>query len=134
MDPVGILLEMLLPLPLVWAILFFGRRKMFPKDKSKDEKAKKPVTPLISGALAVGIFGRALVKSVGAIDNIGIFLFLILLSILGSFLMIYGCANYSFKKGHHWGWGLLGVFSLIGLVIVALFKNKESAEPNISPA
>lgn len=134
MDPLGIIFEMLLPLPFVWAILFFGRKKMFPRDQSKEERSKMTVTPLVIGAMAVGAFGRALVKKPGATDNPGIFAFLILLSMLGSFLMIYGCANYAFKKGHHWGWGFLGVFSLLGVFIVALFKNKESGEANVSPA
>ena len=134
MDPLSIVFEMVLPLPFVWLALFLGRKKLFPYVQQKEDRAKKPVTSLIIGALAVGAFGRAMIRNSNLTDNPGTFIFLILLTLIASFLMIYGCANYAFKKGHHWGWGFLGTFSLLGLLIVALFKDRLLEEAKNTPS
>ncbi len=124
----SIIFEMVIMLPLVWLILFFSRSKLFPKALSQEERSKKTVTPLIISALCIGVFGRALTGGSTPVDleNPKIFLFLFLMSQASSFLMIFGSANLSYKKGYHWGWGFLGVFSLIGLAIIALLKPKSN--------
>jgi hypothetical protein len=50
------------------------------------------------------------------------------LALLGTGLFIWGCWAYAEGKGHHGGWGLLGLFSLIGLVILVLMPDKCRGE------
>ncbi|MDD2806558.1 MAG: hypothetical protein PHV33_13485 [Elusimicrobiales bacterium] len=45
----------------------------------------------------------------------------------GMILFIYGCSCYAMGKGHAWAWGLLGLFSLIGLIVLALMTDKAKA-------
>jgi hypothetical protein len=126
-DTFGIILEMVVMLPLVWLVLFLCRKKLFPKDLPKEERLKKSVTILIIAALAVGAFGRTLIKNLNSADmnDLGVFSFLFLVSQVASFLMILGCGNLAYKKGHHWGWGFLGTFSLLGLLVIAFFRDRS---------
>ena len=49
-----------------------------------------------------------------------------LLSVLvGWVLFIIGCCCYSKGKGHSAAWGLLGLLSLIGLVLLVMFPDKN---------
>lgn len=124
-----IILETLVMIPLVWFILFLARKKLFPSDTTV-VKRLKPVTPFVIAALAMGILGRSLLMQMNTDDmnNIGVFLFLILMSQTSSFLMILGCGNLAYNKGHHWGWGFLGTFSILGLLVVSLFKDRYKSE------
>lgn len=49
----------------------------------------------------------------------------ILLRLLGSGLFIAGCVFYAKGKGHHGGWGALGLLSIIGLIILICMKDKN---------
>jgi dipeptide/tripeptide permease len=50
------------------------------------------------------------------------------LFITGFGLFIYGCVNYVKAKGWHWAFGLLGVFSLLGLLILYFLPDKNKAK------
>ncbi len=127
-DPFSIILEMLAPLPIVWLALILSRKKVFPNTLPKEGRLRKRVTPFIISALAVGAFGRALTRNPNLTNSVEISVFLLFLSTVASYLMIFGCANLAYKKGHHWGWGFLGTFSLLGLVVVALLKDRPVEE------
>ncbi|MDF1843523.1 MAG: hypothetical protein P1U77_18960 [Rubripirellula sp.] len=51
---------------------------------------------------------------------VGLFL---LLGGLG--LFIWGCVSYAVGKGHHGALGLLGVFSILGLIVLILLPDKH---------
>ena len=48
-----------------------------------------------------------------------------LLILVGAGLFIWGCVSYVKGKGHHGAWGILGLLSIIGLIILALFPDKH---------
>ncbi|MGD9159653.1 MAG: hypothetical protein PVG39_14665 [Desulfobacteraceae bacterium] len=66
------------------------------------------------------ILGRFLANNEGVISLFGL-----LLQIAGAVLFIWGCCMYSKGKGHHGAWGLLGLLSIIGLIILFFFKDKH---------
>jgi hypothetical protein len=43
----------------------------------------------------------------------------------GVVVFVYGCSLYAKAKGQHWAWGLLGVLSLIGLIILYFLPDKN---------
>ena len=45
----------------------------------------------------------------------------------GVALFIYGCTCYARGKGHSWAWGFLGLFSLLGLIVLALMPDKAKS-------
>lgn len=45
--------------------------------------------------------------------------------LVGLALFAWGCMSYMRGKGHHPAWGILGVFSLIGLVILFFFPDRH---------
>jgi hypothetical protein len=49
----------------------------------------------------------------------------LLLSLAGTVIFIWGCWNYAEGKGHHGAWGLLGLLSCIGLLILVFFPDKH---------
>ena len=48
-----------------------------------------------------------------------------LLGFVGTVFFIYGCVSYAKGKGHHGAWGILGLFSIIGLIILVLFPDRH---------
>ena len=42
---------------------------------------------------------------------------------LGVIPFVYGCCCYAKGKGHHGAWGLLGLLSILGLIILICFKD-----------
>lgn len=49
----------------------------------------------------------------------------LLVVLVGLALFAWGCMSYMRGKGHHPAWGILGVFSLIGLVILFFFPDRH---------
>ena len=47
------------------------------------------------------------------------------LLIVGAGFFLYGCISYSRGKGHHGGWGILGLLSIFGLLILFFLKDKH---------
>lgn len=47
------------------------------------------------------------------------------LILAGLVLFIWGCISYSKGKGHHRGWGFLGLLSIFGLIILALLPDRH---------
>ena len=45
-----------------------------------------------------------------------------MLFLLGTILFIWGLCMYSKGKGRHWAWGFLGVFNVIGLIVLFFLK------------
>lgn len=50
------------------------------------------------------------------------------LSIVGICIFIWGCASYAIGKGHHGAWGLVGILSFIGLIILAYLPDKHKID------
>ena len=76
--------------------------------------------------LVLQIAGNLLIgpeDAVGAAPLIGL-----LLLFVGLGFFIWGCMSYSKGKGHHPAWGLLGLLSLIGLIILVLFPDKHKGK------
>ncbi len=48
-----------------------------------------------------------------------------LLILAGLVPFIWGCCMYAKGKGHSGAWGLLGLFSIIGLIILVCFPDKH---------
>lgn len=46
-------------------------------------------------------------------------------ALIATALTIWGCCSYAKGKGYHWGWGFLGLLSLIGLIILVCFPDKH---------
>lgn len=58
--------------------------------------------------------------------HIGIILWCAAILIYGGFLLlIWGLWNYAKGKGYKGAWGLLGLLSIFGLVILVLFPNRK---------
>jgi len=58
--------------------------------------------------------------------HIGIILWTAAILIWGGILlMMWGLWNYSKGKGYHGAWGLLGLLSIPGLIILALFPDRK---------
>ena len=73
--------------------------------------------------LILQIIGNVLVGPedvVGRAPLIGVFLL-----IIGLGFFIWGCMSYSKGKGHHPAWGLLGLLSIIGLIVLVLSPDKH---------
>lgn len=45
--------------------------------------------------------------------------------LVGWVLVIIGCAYYAKGKGYNGAWGLLGLLSIIGLIILVLFRDRH---------
>jgi hypothetical protein len=45
--------------------------------------------------------------------------------IVGAVLFIWGCWSFAVGKGYHAAWGLLGLLSIIGLIILVLFPDRN---------
>ena len=58
-------------------------------------------------------------------DNPLILILGLLFLIAGLVLFIWGCWNYAKGKGYHGAWGLLGLLSCIGLIILVFFPDKH---------
>lgn len=57
------------------------------------------------------------------LGDVGVFI-----SLVGGACLIIGCCYYSKAKGHHAAWGLLGLLSLIGLIILVCFTDKNKQQ------
>lgn len=48
-----------------------------------------------------------------------------LIALFGLGLFIWGCMSYMKGKGYHGAWGLLGLFWLVGLIVLAIFPDRH---------
>lgn len=48
-----------------------------------------------------------------------------LLGVGGAILFLVGCCCYAKAKGHHAAWGLLGLLSILGLIILICFRDRN---------
>lgn len=53
-----------------------------------------------------------------------------LITLVGSILLLVGLAYYAKGKGRHPAWGLFGLLSIIGVIILACMKDNDAAELN----
>jgi hypothetical protein len=82
---------------------------------------KKKTNIGVGLGILVQIIGRIAIESGG--DG-GAVIGLVLV-LVGLGLFIWGCISYSKGKGHHAAWGLLGLLSIIGLIILVLFPDRH---------
>ena len=75
--------------------------------------------------VGLGILFQIIGKVVSADSGDGGLVIGGLLGLVGSGFFIWGCVSYIKGKGHHGAWGILGLFSIIGLIILALFPDKH---------
>ncbi len=50
-----------------------------------------------------------------------------MLVLLGTVLLIIGLVYYAKAKGRHPAWGIMGLLSIIGLIVLALLKDRSTA-------
>ena len=67
-------------------------------------------------------FGGAVIASTMGSDMLSV-----LFRIGGAIFFITGCCYYAKGKGYHVAWGLLGLFSLIGLLVLVCLRDKNKA-------
>ena len=72
--------------------------------------------------IAVQFGGAAVASAVGS-DVLSI-----LSRIGGAILFVSGCCYYAKGKGYHVAWGLLGLLSLIGLLVLVCLRDKNKTE------
>jgi len=70
-------------------------------------------------SLALGVPGL-IIQIYGGINHVPI------ISFVGGVLLIVGLAYYAKSKNRHPAWGLLGLLSIIGVIILALLPDKSS--------
>ena len=68
------------------------------------------------------IAGQLMRDSTGGITSLGS-----VISLAGTALLITGLVFYAKAKGRHPAWCLMGLLSIIGIIILALLKDKSSA-------
>ena len=51
----------------------------------------------------------------------------LVLLVIGALVFIWGCCEYAKGKGYNSAWGLLGILSLIGLIVLALMPDRHKA-------
>ena len=54
----------------------------------------------------------------------------LLLLLAGAIAFVWGCAEYARGKGYSGWFGLLGVFSILGLIVLALLPDKHKDAPS----
>lgn len=79
------------------------------------EKYKKRTNIFIGIAFLVGVFLRPNTRGL-------IFIIFIIGDII---LWVLGCYNYAKGKGYHGAWGALGVFPLVGAIVLIFFPDKN---------
>ena len=52
----------------------------------------------------------------------------LLMSLVGTVLLIVGLGYYAKAKGRHLAWGLMGLLSIIGLIVLACLKDRSVSE------
>lgn len=67
-------------------------------------------------------FGGAILVSAMEVDGLDV-----LFRIVGAILFVTGCCYYAKGKGYHAAWGLLGLLSLIGLLVLICMRDKHKA-------
>ena len=77
-----------------------------------------------AGFLTV-IFGRVILKDGGDIAIIGAGLV-----VAGWVMFIWGCMQYAKAKGHSGAWGLLGLLSILGLIVLFFFPDRHKEPPS----
>lgn len=51
--------------------------------------------------------------------------------LLGVVLLIVGLGYYASAKGHHWAWGLAGLLSIIGLIVLAALPDRQRSRVSL---
>lgn len=74
--------------------------------------------------LVLSILGRIMMTAGSGLALLGLFL-----AIGGLVIFIWGCVNYAQGKGQHPAWGLLGLLSIIGLLILVLMPDRHKGVP-----
>ena len=79
--------------------------------------------------LLTGMEGIAISKAIeAAIAKNGGKVVGLLFLLIGGVCCIWGCGQYAKAKGHSPYWGVLGLLSIIGLIVLVLFSDKHKAE------
>jgi hypothetical protein len=58
-------------------------------------------------------------------SNVAIYYVGLAVALGGIALCIWGCCCYAKGKGHHPAWGILGLLSLIGLIVLVCFSDRH---------
>jgi len=77
------------------------------------------------GLAFVTFFAAILINSLSESQIVSVFAYVLMTSVMP--LWIFGICCYAKGKGYHGAWGLLGVFTLIGLIILACFPDRHKS-------
>lgn len=86
--------------------------------------------PMYRAKANIGVLLGMLASAAGFALNMADVPFGTAVSLMGTPLFVYGCWYYAKSKGRPGGWAILGVFGLIGLLVLALLPNRYKDVPN----
>ncbi len=75
--------------------------------------------------LLVQIFGFICAPTLVELDPVAGPMIGLGIVMLGSAMLIVGLGYYASAKGHHWAWGLMGMLSIIGLLVLAALPDRQ---------
>jgi len=85
----------------------------------------KKKTNIGIGLAIVAFFAALLINSLSESQIVSVVAYVLMTSVMP--LWIFGVWCYAKGKGYHGAWGLLGVFTLIGLIILACFPDRHKS-------
>ncbi len=74
--------------------------------------------------IGIAIFLQITALFIYTDHTVGAILSLLFITI-GNILFIWGCWSYAKGKGYHGAWGFLGLLSIIGLIILIFFPDRN---------
>ena len=86
---------------------------MLPASKSKTNLG-------VAVGLVLQIFGNSMRGNADLTGTLGL-----IIALVGLVVFIWGCMNYAEGKGHSKWYGIIGLLSIIGLIILVLFPDRN---------
>ena len=78
----------------------------------------------IAVGLVMTIGGRLWYRSLDDGDD-GLLTLALIVGVAGTVAFVYGCVNYALAKGRAGWWGLLGLLSVLGLIVLWLLPDRS---------
>jgi hypothetical protein len=75
--------------------------------------------------IVLQLAGNFMMPSVDQAGASGAALLGLCVALLGTALLIVGLGFYAKGKGHHFAWGLMGLLSIIGIIVLAILPDRN---------
>lgn len=107
-------------------IVTYSSFQTFLHDRGAMDALKNRRSLQIGGAgLLIQIVGFISVPTLVELDPVAGPLIGLGMLFLGAGMLIVGLGYYASAKGHHWAWGLMGMLSIIGLLVLAALPDRQ---------